>query len=193
MRHQDDPAFQQQQDDRLKHRAESSERHSHTNSKAASDKRITIARQQDQEREAASTPKSLQTWTFLRKVPPAVASATCAHAAATRSRGTIDRCKVTCSITINIKIAREAAPSKAKFKRREGSHRSARKQTSVGLTSRDSHPAPKHRLREGKSARKRTSLGYMDCCPRSNLAPDPTDTASRTSRRASSSTVREGC
>ena len=55
---------------------------------------------------------------------------------------------------INHNVTREAAPVKAKFKRDEGSHRSARKLTSVSAREPDSHPVSKHHLRPRKSARK---------------------------------------
>ena len=171
MRRQAGPALRQQQDDQLEHRAKSS--------KAASSKDITIAKRQDREREAAPTLKSSKTCAFCVEVPPAVASATCAHAAATQSRGTIDRCKVWRPSFTCRRTSRQRAHIRPPSTSRSQERPPHRKPSSKGV--KDPTDLPESRPLSGSRAvtatrlrstafakehllASETSLGYMDCC-----------------------------
>ena len=124
----------------------------------------------------------------MRKVPPAVASATCAHATATRSRGTIDRCKVWRPSFTCRRTSRQRAHVRPPSTSRPQERPPHRKPSSKGV--KDPTDLPESRPLSGSRAvtatRRRstafakehllaseTSLGYMDCCRVRTLREPP--------------------
>ena len=199
MRHQIDPALRQRRRDVDCAAEPTLRQHSDVCITALQQKPVAT---QGREREAARTPKSSRTWRLresptgrsLCDVRPRRSHPIQRHhgslqgfvAQLHRSRTFRQKSRAPTTLMSNHKRGRS---SKCKVQTKYVCPPICSKADLCQVRPLDSHPAPKHRLRSRRSARKLDDLrGFMKI-----VAPSPIKTASRAGRQASSSAVREGC